>query len=124
MLRATEPLYRAVPIMRAYVYLAIAILAEVIATSSLKATAEFTRPWPSLLVIAGYGTAFYCLTLSLRVIPVGIAYAIWSGLGIVLVAIAGYVLYQQKLDAPAILGMAMILGGVLVINLLSKSAAH
>jgi small multidrug resistance pump len=110
--------------MRAYVYLAIAILAEVIATSSLKATAEFTKPWPSLLVIAGYGTAFYCLTLSLRVIPVGIAYAIWSGLGIVLVATAGYLLYQQKLDAPAILGMAMILGGVLVINLFSKSSAH
>ena len=110
--------------MRAYVYLAIAILAEVIATSSLKATAEFTRPWPSLVVIAGYGIAFYCLTLSLRVIPVGIAYAIWSGLGIVLVATAGYLLYQQKLDAPAILGMAMILGGVLVINLFSKSSAH
>lgn len=110
--------------MRAYVYLAIAILAEVIATSSLKATAEFTRPWPSLLVIAGYGVAFYCLTLSLRVIPVGIAYALWSGLGIVLVATAGYLLYQQKLDAPAILGMAMILGGCLVINLFSKSSAH
>ncbi|HZH16088.1 MAG TPA: multidrug efflux SMR transporter [Archangium sp.] len=110
--------------MRAYVYLAIAILAEVIATSSLKATAEFTRPWPSLLVIAGYGIAFYCLTLSLRVIPVGIAYALWSGLGIVLVATAGYLLYQQKLDAPAILGMAMILGGCLVINLFSKSSAH
>jgi small multidrug resistance pump len=110
--------------MRAYVYLAIAILAEVIATSSLKATAEFTRPWPSLLVIAGYGIAFYCLTLSLRVIPVGIAYAIWSGLGIVLVATAGYVLYRQKLDAPALLGMAMILGGCLVINLFSKSSAH
>ena len=110
--------------MRAYVYLAIAILAEVIATSSLKATAEFTRPWPSLLVIAGYGIAFYCLTLSLRVIPVGIAYAIWSGLGIVLVATAGYLLYQQKLDAPALLGMAMILGGCLVINLFSKSSAH
>jgi small multidrug resistance pump len=110
--------------MRAYTYLAIAILAEVIATSSLKATAEFTRPLPSLLVIAGYGIAFYCLTLSLRVIPVGIAYAIWSGLGIVLVALAGYVLYQQKLDAPALVGMAMILGGCLVINLFSKSSAH
>lgn len=110
--------------MRAYAYLAIAILAEVIATSSLKATAEFTRPGPSLLVIAGYVTAFYCLTLSLRVIPVGIAYAIWSGLGIVLVAGAGYVLYRQKLDAPALLGMAMILGGCLVINLFSKSSAH
>jgi small multidrug resistance pump len=110
--------------MRAYAYLAIAILAEVIATSSLKATAEFTRPWPSLLVVAGYVTAFYCLTLSLRVIPVGIAYALWSGLGIVLVAAAGYVLYRQKLDAPALLGMAMILGGCLVINLFSKSSAH
>ncbi|HYO52201.1 multidrug efflux SMR transporter [Archangium sp.] len=110
--------------MRAYVYLAIAILAEVIATSSLKATAEFTRPWPSLLVVAGYVVAFYCLTLSLRVIPVGIAYAIWSGLGIVLVATAGYVLYQQKLDAPALIGLAMILGGCIVINLFSKSSAH
>ncbi|MFE8602880.1 DMT family transporter [Archangium violaceum] len=110
--------------MRAYAYLAIAILAEVIATSSLKATAEFTRPGPSLLVIAGYATAFYCLTLSLRSIPVGIAYAIWSGLGIVLVAAASFVLYKQKLDAPALIGMAMILGGCLVINLLSKSSAH
>ncbi len=110
--------------MRAYAYLAIAILAEVIATSSLKATAEFTRPGPSLLVIAGYATAFYCLTLSLRVIPVGIAYALWSGLGIILVTAAGYVLYRQELDAPALLGMAMILGGCLVINLFSKSSAH
>ncbi|HYO65051.1 MAG TPA: multidrug efflux SMR transporter [Archangium sp.] len=110
--------------MRAYAYLAIAILAEVIATSSLKATAEFTRPGPSLLVVAGYATAFYCLTLSLRSIPVGIAYAIWSGLGIVLVAAADYVLYRQKLDAPALIGMAMILGGCLVINLFSRSSTH
>jgi small multidrug resistance pump len=107
-----------------YVHLGIAILAEVIATSSLKATAQFTRPWPSLLVIVGYATAFYSLSLSLRSIPVGIAYAIWSGLGIVLVATAGYVLYQQKLDLPALLGLAMILGGCLVINLFSKSTAH
>jgi small multidrug resistance pump len=110
--------------MPAYAYLAIAIIAEVIATSALKATAEFTRPLPSLLVVVGYGIAFYCLNLSLRSIPVGIAYAIWSGLGIVLVAAASYVLYQQKLDLAALLGMAMILGGCLVINLLSKSAAH
>lgn len=110
--------------MRAYVYLAIAILAEVLATSTLKATAEFTRPGPSVLVVAGYLVAFYCLTLSLRSIPVGIAYALWSGVGIVLVAGAGYVLYQQKLDAAALLGIAMILGGCLVINLFSKSTAH
>ncbi|WP_257453580.1 DMT family transporter [Archangium lipolyticum] len=110
--------------MPAYVYLGIAIIAEVIATSALKATAEFTRPGPTALVVVGYGIAFYCLNLSLRSIPVGIAYAIWSGLGIVLVAVASYVLYQQKLDLAAILGMAMILGGCLVINLFSKSAAH
>jgi small multidrug resistance pump len=109
---------------KAYAFLAVAILAEVIATSSLKASAEFTRLGPSVLVAVGYATAFYCLSLSLRSIPIGIAYALWSGVGIVLVAIAGYVLYQQKLDPAAIAGIAMILGGCLVINLFSKSASH
>ena len=104
-----------------HVYLAAAILAEVIATSMLKAAEQFTRPLPSAVVIAGYATAFYCLSLSLRVSPVGIAYAIWSGLGLVLVAIAGAVFYGQTLDAPALIGMGLILAGVLVINLLSKS---
>jgi small multidrug resistance pump len=109
---------------KAYAFLAVAIVAEVIATSSLKASAEFTRLWPSLAVAVGYATAFYSLALALRSIPIGIAYAIWSGIGIVLVAIAGYVLYQQKLDAAALTGIAMILGGCLVIHLFSKSTGH
>lgn len=110
--------------MTQYLYLAVAILAEVIATSALKASNEFTRLWPSVIVVLGYGVAFYFLTLCLRTIPVGIAYAIWSGLGIVLVAIIAYFLYDQKLDAPAMVGIALILSGVLVINLLSKTSGH
>lgn len=107
-----------------YVFLAIAIVSEVIATSALKATDEFSRFWPSVLVIAGYVCAFYFLTLALRVLPVGIAYAIWAGLGIVLVAIVGAVLYGQRLDLAGIVGIGLIVTGVLVINLLSKSAGH
>lgn len=106
-----------------HLYLAAAILAEVVATSMLKAAAEFTRPLPSAIVVAGYATAFYFLSLSLRAIPVGIAYAIWSGLGLVLVAVAGAVFYGQALDAPALVGMGLILAGVLVINLMSNSVA-
>ncbi len=106
-----------------HLYLAAAILAEVVATSMLKAAAEFTRPLPSAVVVAGYATAFYFLSLSLRAIPVGIAYAIWSGLGLVLVAVAGAVFYGQALDAPALVGMGLILAGVLVINLMSNSVA-
>jgi small multidrug resistance pump len=104
-----------------YVYLGIAIVAEVIATSSLKAAAEFTRLLPSIVVVIGYAVAFYCLSLSLRVIPVGIAYAIWSALGVVLVCIAGAMFYGQLLDTPALVGIALIIAGVLVINLLSSS---
>ncbi len=110
--------------MQQYLYLAVAILAEVIATSALKASNEFSRLWPSVIVVLGYGVAFYFLTLCLRTIPVGIAYAIWSGLGIVLVAIIAYFLYDQKLDAPALVGIGLILSGVLVINLLSKTSGH
>lgn len=106
-----------------HLHLAAAILAEVVATSMLKAAAEFTRPLPSAVVVAGYATAFYFLSLSLRAIPVGIAYAIWSGLGLVLVAVAGAVFYGQALDAPALVGMGLILAGVLVINLMSNSVA-
>lgn len=107
-----------------YLYLGIAILAEVVATSALKAANEFTKLYPSLLVIIGYVCAFYFLMLSLRVIPVGIAYAIWSGVGIVLVVIISYFLYQQKLDLPALTGIAFIIGGVAIIQLFSHSAAH
>ena len=108
----------------AYLYLAIAIVAEVVATSELKASESFTKPLPSLLVVAGSGVAFYFLSVCLRSINVGVAYAIWSGLGIVLVTVAAAVLYKQVPDGWAILGMALIVAGVLVLNLLSKSAAH
>lgn len=107
-----------------FFFLAIAIVAEVIATSALKATDEFSRLWPSLLVAAGYICAFYFLTLALRSIPVGVAYAIWAGMGIVLVAIAGVVLYGQRLDLAAIVGIGLIIAGVLVINLLSEMGGH
>ena len=107
-----------------WLYLAIAIASEVLATSALKATENFTRWQPSLLVLVGYGTAFFFLSLTLRSIPVGIAYAIWSGAGVVLVSVAGWLLYEQKLDAAAIIGISLIVSGVLVLNLFSKTAAH
>jgi small multidrug resistance pump len=108
----------------AYLYLSIAILAEVAATSALKASAEFTRLIPSLIVVIGYCLAFYFMALVLRTIPVGITYAIWCGLGIVLVAIAGAVLYKQIPDIPAIIGMALIIAGVVVINVFSGTVGH
>ena len=104
-----------------YIYLFIAIVSEVIATSSLKASNEFTRLWPSVLVVLGYASAFYFMSLTLKSMPVGIAYAIWSGVGIVLISISGYLLYKQRLDLPALLGMGLIVAGVLVINIFSKS---
>ena len=108
----------------AYLYLAIAIVGEVVGTAALKATEEFTRLIPSLIVIVGYGTAFFFLTLALRTIPVGIAYALWAGIGIVLISAASWVLYKQTLDAPAIIGIALIAGGVVVINTFSSSISH
>jgi small multidrug resistance pump len=107
-----------------YTYLLAAIICEVIATSALKAAEGFTRLWPSVIVVLGYGLAFYCLSLTLRTIPVGVAYAVWSGIGIVLIAAAGWIFYRQPLDWPAIIGMALILAGVLIINLFSKTAGH
>jgi len=107
-----------------YLYLTVAIVAEVVATSALKASAEFTRLWPSLVVVAGYAIAFYCMTLVLRVLPVGVTYAIWSGVGIVLVALIGALLYRQTPDLPAIIGMGMIVAGVVVIHLFSKTVGH
>lgn len=107
--------------MAPYYYLGIAILGEVVATSALKASEEFTKFWPSILVILGYIIAFYFLMLSLRTFPIGVAYAIWCGSGIILVSLIGYFFYYQKLDMPTILGIVLILAGTLIINLFSKN---
>ena len=107
----------------AYLYLAIAIIAEVAATSALKASAEFTKLIPSSIVVVGYGLAFYFMTLVLRTIPIGITYAVWSGLGIVLITIVGTVLYKQIPDIPAIIGMGLIVSGVVVIHVFSKTVS-
>jgi small multidrug resistance pump len=107
-----------------FVYLMLGIVAEVIATSCLIYTKEFTKLWPSVGVLLMYVIGLFFLTLSLRAIPVGIAYAIWAGLGIVFVAIAGYFLHKQKLDTYAIVGIGLILVGVVLINLFSKSVKH
>jgi len=110
--------------MPGYLYLAIAIAAEVVATTSMKAIDGFNKPLPLLLVIGGYAIAFWMLILVVRTIPGGIAYAIWAGLGIVLVSIAAMFIYQQKLDLPAVLGMGLIVSGVVVIQLFSQSTGH
>lgn len=107
-----------------YVYLCLAVVAEVIGTSALKASEEFTKLGPTLLVIAGYGIAFYMLTLVLRTIPIGVAYAIWSGIGIALISLIGVVVFRQSLDLPAVIGIGLIVAGVAVINLFSKVAVH
>jgi len=107
-----------------YLYLGIAILAEVAGTSFLKASLGFTRLWPSVGTMVGYGISFYFLSLTLNSIPTGIAYAIWSGVGIILISVVGWIAFDQVLDGPALLGMALIVAGVLVINLFSKSTVH
>lgn len=104
----------------AYIYLVIAIAAEVIATSALKASNEFTKLTPSIIVIVGYSTSFYFLALTLRYLPIGIAYAFWSGLGIILVTLVGLFVYHQTPDIPALIGMGLIISGVVVINLFSS----
>lgn len=108
--------------MQNWLFLVIAIVAEVIATASLKASVGFSKLWPSVTVVVGYAIAFYCLSLTLRTIPVGIAYAIWSGVGIVFISLVAWLWLGQKLDAPSVLGMGLIVAGVLVINLFSKVA--
>ncbi|MDQ8699331.1 multidrug efflux SMR transporter [Hyphomicrobium sp. LHD-15] len=104
--------------------LMIAILSEVAATSALKASDGFRNLVPSLIVVVGYGTAFYFLSLALRTIPMGIAYAIWSGVGIVLISLAGWLAYGQKLDLAALAGIGLIIAGVFVLNILSGSSGH
>ena len=107
-----------------WIYLAIAIVAEVMGTSFLKASAGFTKPLPSLAVVAGYGLAFFFLSRTLDTIPVGVAYAVWSGVGVTLVAAIGWLFMGQKLDLAAIVGMGLIVAGVVVLNVFSKSATH
>ena len=109
---------------KTYLILLLAVIAETIGTTALQASQQFTRFWPSVLVLFGYGCAFYLLGLTLKVMPVGIVYAIWSGLGIVLIALIGFLVFGQKLDWPAVLGLAMILGGILIIHLFSATASH
>ena len=107
-----------------YLYLAVAIVSEVTATTALKSSEGFTRLIPSLIVVAGYSSAFYFLALCLQRLSVGIAYAIWAGLGIVLIAILGVVVHDQVLDAAAVAGMALIVAGVIVINVWSGTQLH
>ncbi|GAA0775144.1 multidrug efflux SMR transporter [Castellaniella ginsengisoli] len=107
-----------------WIYLSIAILAEVIATSALKVSDGFTRPLPSAITAIGYGLAFYLLALTLKTIPVGIAYAVWSGAGIVAIALIGYFFFGQVLDAAALIGIGLILAGVLVLNVFSGAGGH
>ena len=110
--------------MKNLVFLFIAIVSETVATSALKSSEGFSRLWPSVLVVAGYSAAFYFLSLTLRTIPVGIAYAIWSGIGVVLIALAGWLIHGQRLDAPALIGIGLIVSGVVVMNVFSSSSAH
>ena len=107
-----------------YIYLIIAIAAETVGTTALQASAQFTRLGPTFLVVVAYCLAFYFLGLALKYVPVGIAYAIWSGLGIVLIALSGFTLFGQRLDLPAILGLSLIIGGIVIIQLFSKTATH
>ncbi|UWF67407.1 MULTISPECIES: SMR family transporter [unclassified Brucella] len=110
--------------MSVYAFLAIAIFSEVIGTLSLKASEGFSRLGPSIVVVVAYGLAFYFLSLTLKTIPIGVAYAIWSGVGVTLVALIGWLVFGQKLDLPAIAGMGLIIAGVIVLNLLSNTAQH
>jgi small multidrug resistance pump len=107
-----------------YICLIAAIVAETIGTAALQASQQFTRFWPSLLVVLGYGCSFYLLGPPLKLMPVGLVYAIWSGLGVVLITLIGLFAFGQRIDAAGLAGMALIVAGVLVIHLFSRAAAH
>ena len=107
-----------------YIYLFFAVLTETLGTTALQASHQFTRLWPSVAVVVCYSVSFYMLGGALRYMPVGIVYAFWSGLGIVLIACIGYVLFGQKLDLAAIVGLVMIIGGIVVIQLFSNTTNH
>ncbi|AQW98866.1 DMT family transporter [Elizabethkingia anophelis] len=110
--------------MKHYIYLFSAIIFEAVATSTLKSSEQFTKLIPSIITIVGYAGAFYFLSLSLKQIPVGIAYALWSAIGIVLIAVVGALVYKQIPDLPAIIGFIFIITGVVIINLFSKMSSH
>ncbi len=107
-----------------YLYLTIAIITEVLATNALKASEEFTKLGPSIIVVVGYGVSFYFFALVLKTIPVGVAYAIWAGMGMVLVAVVAALVFKQLPDVPAVVGMVLIISGVVVINVFSKTVGH
>jgi small multidrug resistance pump len=107
-----------------WIFFAVAIISEVIGTSALKASEGFSRLWPSAIVVIGYASAFYFLSLTLKTIPIGVAYAIWSGAGVALIALIAWVLYGQALDLPAIIGISLIVAGVVVLNLFSTTVSH
>lgn len=108
----------------AYIYLVIAVIAETIGTSALQASAQFSKFWPSVIVVVGYSVAFYFLGLTLKFVPVGVAYALWSGLGIVFISIIGVLVFSQKLDFAAVAGMILIIAGIAIIQLFSSSSSH
>jgi small multidrug resistance pump len=110
--------------MQQWVFLSIAIVSEAVATSALKASEGFTRLWPSVIVTVGYVSAFYFLSLTLKTIPIGVAYAIWSGVGVALIALIAWLFFGQALDTPALIGLALIIAGVVVLNVFSKTLAH
>ncbi len=110
--------------MTAWIYLAVAIVAEVIGTSFLKLSEGFTRTGPSIGVILCYMLAFYMLSLTLKTVPVGVAYAVWAGAGVALITLVGLIAFKQTLDLPAVVGIAMIVGGVLVIHIFSDTVAR
>ena len=104
-----------------YVYLVIAIIGEVIATTALKSSEQFTKLWPSVIVVVGYSVAFYGLSVCLKSISIGVAYALWSSIGLIFITLLGWLVYKQTVDTPAMIGMGLIIAGVITINAFSKS---
>ncbi len=110
--------------MQQWIFLSAAIISEVIATSALKASEGFSRLWPSLIVVAGYLSAFYFLSLTLKTVPVGVAYAIWSGVGVALISLIAWIFFGQTLDTPAVIGILLIVAGVVVLSVFSRTVSH
>ncbi len=107
-----------------YIYLFFAIVSEVIGTTAMQASAQFTRLWPSVLMVVAYGGSFYFMAMALKYMPVAIVYAIWSGLGIVFIGLIGWIWFKQSIDPAGIIGVSLIIAGVVVIQLFSDSASH